>query len=354
MKGLILSGGTGSRLQPVTYTRAKQLLTIANKPILFYAIEAMVKADITDIGMIVGHTKDEMIDTVGDGSRWGVSIHYIHQETPDGLAHAVKVAQPFLQDDPFLMYLGDNIIRDDLGDFIKTYQQERLNALIVLDQVDNPQEYGVAVFQDRKIINLVEKPKTYVSNMAIVGVYIFDKNIYSAIEKIKPSWRNELEITDAIQEMIRNNHRVGYGKLNRWWKDTGMPSDMLAANQKLLAESSPVIEGYIDKKSQLTGKVTIGKGTTLIGSTIMGPVNIAENCKIKNAYIGPYCSIGENCEIENTEIENSIIMENNIIKNIEKRIANSLIAGTVEIIASKMPRNIHTFILGDRSKIKIT
>ncbi|WP_094548333.1 glucose-1-phosphate thymidylyltransferase [Petroclostridium xylanilyticum] len=353
MKALILSGGIGSRLWPITYTRPKQLIPVANKPILFYAIESIIKAGISDIGIIVGDTGDEIMQEVGDGTRWGAKITYIYQEKPEGLAHAVKIAQPFLKEEAFLMFLGDNIIRDDLSKFIQKYYGKKLNALVVLDKVDNPQDYGVAVLENGDIVELVEKPKQYISNMAIVGLYIFDKNIFSAISKIKPSWRNELEITDAIQDMIKNGFKVSYGQLENWWKDTGAPQDMLEANQKILDDIKGYDQGWIDQKSMVQGKVIIEKDAHVINSVIRGPVIIGEKCTIKNAYIGPYTSISKGCEIENSEVEGSIIMENCKIKNVGNRINNSLIGSSTEIANDNTLSRTYSFIVGDKSKIKI-
>jgi glucose-1-phosphate thymidylyltransferase len=351
MKALILSGGIGSRLWPITYTKAKQLIPVANRPILFYAIESIVKAGIKEIGIVVGDTRGQIMQEVGDGSRWGVKITYIYQQKPEGLAHAVKISKHFLQDDSFLMFLGDNIIRDDLSRFIQEYYNKKVNALVVLDKVKNPEEYGVAVLENGNIVELVEKPKHFISDMAIVGLYIFDQNIFSAIENIKPSWRNELEITDAIQEMIKSGFKVGYGQLEHWWKDTGSSQDMLEANQRLLDDINGCIKGMIDSQSIVQGKVIIEKDTSVINSVIRGPAIIGEKSNIKNAYIGPYTSVSSGCEVENTSIEYSIVMNNCKIKNMEKRISDSLIGNDVEILSCNQIPTTCSFIVGDRSKI---
>jgi len=352
LKGLILSGGIASRLWPITYNRAKQLLPLANKPILFYGIESLAKAGIKDIGIIVGQTRDEIMKAVGDGSRWGVKISYIHQQSPDGLAHAVKVARPFLGDADFLMFLGDNMIRDDLKDFIDQFYRDRLNALIVLDKVKNPQQFGVAVIQDDRIVKLLEKPKEFVSDMAIVGLYIFDKNVHSSIDRIKPSKRNELEITDAIQDMIEMGFEVGYGRLKKWWKDTGTPLDMLEANRRLLDEIEGSIEGTTDENTDMKGKVVIGKESRTVNCKIRGPVVIGENCFIKDAELGPYTVVGRGSRIENCKIEDSIIMENCKLINIEKRICNSLIGEDVEISCQGSGSDRYSLVLGSKNRIK--
>ncbi len=352
MKALILSGGIASRLWPITYTKAKQLLPVVNKPILLYGIESVIKAGINDIGIVVGHTKEEIMKEVGDGSRWGVKITYIYQEQPKGLAHAVKISQPFLQDEPFIMFLGDNIIKDDVRKFMKEYHEKKSNALVVLDKAKDPQKYGIAVLENGDIVELIEKPNRYVSDMVIVGLYIFDKNIFSAVENIQPSRRNELEITDAIQEMIRRGLRVGYGELEHWWKDTGTPQDMLEANQRLLEEIEPCIQGCLDRESMIQGKVTIGKGTQIVNSVLRGPVSIAGGCTIRNAYVGPYTAIDAACEIENAEIEYSIVMDHSAIKDVGKRISSSLVGSNVEIIGRRQVPQTYSFIVADNSKIE--
>jgi len=353
MKGLILAGGFGTRLRPLTYTGAKQLIPVANKPIVFYGIEALVKSGIKELGIVVGNTAEEVQNAVGDGSRWGISIQYIHQEAPLGLAHAIKVSRSFLGNDSFVMYLGDNLLREGVDDFVKNFSDNRPNSLILLTEVKNPQEFGVAVVNsDGTIQKLIEKPKDPPSNLALVGVYIFDHNIHTAIEHIKPSWRNELEITDAIQWLLDNNYQVESHKVKGWWKDTGKPDDIIEANLLVLEDIDPSRHGTVED-STLNGRIGTGKGSIIKKSVIRGPVIIGANARIIQSYIGPFSSIGDNAVIENSEIECSVIMEGAILKNVEKRIDRSIIGKNAEInVVDQSPRT-HKFILGDKSYIEI-
>jgi len=272
MKGLILSGGRATRLFPLTYTRAKQLIPVANKPILFRVIEAIRDAGITDIGIVVGDTADEIKTSVGRGGRWDVHITYIHQEQPKGLAHAVKVSQDFVGDDRFVMFLGDNVIQGGISDLIRQFEQSEWNSQIVLTRVKTPEQYGVAELNgEGRIIRLVEKPKDPPSDLALVGIYMFDHHIHQAVDAITPSWRGELEITDAIQWLVTNGYRV-FPYIHRgWWIDTGRPDDMLNANDQVLEELVPVIEGYVDRDSEVDGRVTVEQGAEVINSVVRGP-----------------------------------------------------------------------------------
>ncbi len=355
MKGLILSGGVGSRLRPLTHTSAKQLIPIANKPILFYALEAMKEAGIKDIGIVVGDTKEEIQEAVGDGSSFGLSITYIEQEAPLGLAHAVKISKDFIKDDHFVMYLGDNILKDGVKDFVEEFESKGApNALILLCEVPHPEHFGVAELdKNGKVTRLVEKPKVPKSKFALVGAYIFDSNIFKAVENIKPSWRKELEITDAIQWLIDKGYKVESHKVKGWWKDTGKPEDILEANKLVLEMISSDIKGEIDKKSDLNGEIVLGKGSKVIGSTLRGPVAIAENCLIKNSYIGPFTSINYGAKIEGSEIEHSIILEETEIVNIKGRIDESLVGKGAKIRSRDDKPKSHKFILGDKSDITL-
>lgn len=353
MKALILSGGEGTRHRPITHTNAKQLVPVANKPILFYGLESIVACGIEEIGMIVGQTKDEIKQACGDGSRWGVRITYIEQPAPLGLAHAVKTARDFLGDDPFVMYLGDNLIKDGIVPFIDEFKSKRPNALILLAEVESPERFGVAELKDGKVIRLVEKPKSPPSNLALVGVYIFDKHIFSAIDKIKPSWRGEFEITDAIQTLIDKGFDVHPHKITGWWKDTGRLEDMLEANRILLDGLEGKILGDIDKDSKVYGRVRIEKGVRLINSTIRGPVIIGENTKIINSYIGPYTSIYHHVLIENSEVEHSIILEHSSIQGIGGRVEDSLIGKNVKVIKTNQLPRAYRFMLGDSSQVEV-
>ncbi len=353
LKGLILSGGRGTRLRPLTYTRAKQLVPVANKPILFYGIESLRDAGITDIGIVVGDTKQEIMDAVGNGSAWGVKVTYIEQEEPLGLAHAVKISQPFLKENPFVMYLGDNLIFERLSHFVSDFIKTRANSVILLARVKNPQQFGVAELSDGKVVRLVEKPKVPKSDLALVGVYLFDKNVFEAVEHIKPSWRNELEITDAIQYMMDAGNTVIPHIIKGWWKDTGKIEDILEANRMVLDTLEPKIEGTVDDSSIIEFKVRIEKGARIINSTIRGPAIIGENAQIIDSYIGPFTSVSRGTYIECAEIEHSIILDESSVQHIDTRITDSLIGRNVRINKSKLRPVALRFMVGDNSEVGI-
>jgi glucose-1-phosphate thymidylyltransferase len=351
MKGLILSGGKGTRLRPLTYTRAKQLVPVANKPVLFYGIEAMVDAGITDLGIIVGDTKDEIMQAVGDGSRWGAKVTIIEQDAPLGLAHAVLTAEDYLQDDQFIMYLGDNLILAGIRSLVEDFRKGSANAQILLAKVPNPEQFGVAELIDGKIAKLVEKPAEPKSDLALVGVYMFDKNIFQAAKSIKPSARNELEITDAIQELIHMGFKVNPHIVKGWWKDTGKLEDMLEANRMVLDNLSARNEGFVDQYSEVNHKVVIGEGAQIIRSTVRGPAIIGSNAQIIDSYIGPFTSIQHDCVIRRAEIEHSIILEKALIEDVGGRIEDSLIGRFVEVVKSPNKPRAYRFVLGDRSVV---
>ncbi len=354
MKGLILSGGAGTRLRPLTYTGAKQLIPIANKPTLFYAIEAIRDAGITDIGIVVGETVKEIKSAIGNGEAFDVKITYIGQEAPLGLAHAVKISKEFLGDSPFVMFLGDNILKEGISDFVEAFKKSKPNALILLTRIEHPEQFGVVELdKDGKIIKLTEKPKEPKSNLALVGVYIFDSNIFAAVEDIKPSFRGELEITDAIQWLIDNEYKVEHHEVSGWWKDTGKPEDILAANLLVLEDIEGKIEGKIDRSSDISGRVIIEKDAQIIESTIRGPVIIGSGTKIVKSYIGPFTSVGRGVLIESSEIEHSIVMEESEILNIKGRIDESLIGKGVKLTSRLAKPSSHKFVLGDRSNITL-
>jgi len=353
MKGLILSGGKGTRLRPLTFTQAKQLVPVANKPVLFYGIEALKEAGIREIGIVVGDTKDEIKEAVGDGRRWGIQVHYIEQEAPLGLAHAVKISEGFLGKDPFVMYLGDNILKSGITSLVEEFQERKLNSLIFLTEVPNPQIFGVAELKDGRIVKLVEKPKHPVSNLALVGVYIFDSHIYEAVKAIKPSWRNELEITEAIQYLIDKGYEVHPHIVTGWWKDTGKIDDILEANRLILESIVSQIEGEVDSASTLKGEVIIGKGVLVKNSIIRGPAIIGAETEIIDSYIGPFTSIQNRCKIIQTEVEHSIILEGSEIRDIGSRIDESLIGREVKIFKSPPKPSVYRFMVGDKSEIGI-
>ncbi|CCH93941.1 Glucose-1-phosphate thymidylyltransferase [Microcystis aeruginosa PCC 9432] len=356
MKALILSGGKGTRLRPLTYTGAKQLVPVANKPILWYGIESIVAAGITDIGIIISpETGEEIRQTTGNGEQFGAKITYIRQDQPAGLAHAVKTAQSFLGDSPFIMYLGDNLIEDDLSPFLDSFHQQSLDALILLRKVSNPSAFGVAkVDETGKVLYLVEKPKEPPSNLALVGIYFFAPTIHQAIASIQPSGRGELEITDAIQELINQNKAVEANKLLGWWLDTGKKDDLLEANRIILDTSLEIaLQGEIDANSQVIGRVQIGQGSKIINSTIRGPVIIGENCHIENCFIGPYSSIANGVKLIDADIEHSVILKDATIIGIHQRIVDSVIGRRAKLeIAPQRPKALR-FMIGDDSHVEL-
>ena len=354
MKGLVLSGGKGTRLRPITYTSAKQLVPVANKPVLFRVIEAIRDAGIDEIGIVIGDTGPEVRAAVGDGKRWGVQIEYIQQDAPLGLAHAVKIARNFLGDERFVMFLGDNCIQGGISSLIEQFGHSEYNAQIVLKQVTNPQQYGVAELDEHgRILRLTEKPRTPRSDLALVGIYLFDPSIWEAVEAIKPSWRGELEITDAIQWLVEHGKHVYPYVHEGWWIDTGKKDDMLEANRLILEEMPAVIEGYVDRDSQLIGKVIVEKGAEIINSTIRGPAIIGEHTRIINAYVGPFTSVYHHCTIESSEIEHSIVLEHSTIQDLPNRLEDSLIGRHVEVHRSPFKPRAYRLVLGDHSNVGV-
>jgi len=352
MEARIRRGGTAPRQHPLAFPGGKQLSPIANKPVLFRVIEAVRDAGITDIGSVVGDTAPEVMTAVGDGSRWGVKVTYIRQEAPLGLAHAVKISRSYLGDTPFVMFLGDNVIQGGIRHLVQMFLESDYDAQIVLKEVPDPQHYGVAELENGRIVRLVEKPREPRSNLALVGIYLFRPPIFEAVEAIRPSWRGELEITDAIQYLVEKGYRVYPYLHTGWWIDTGKPIDMLAANSLVLEELEPRVEGYVDRDSILEGKVVIEKGAEIINSRIRGPAIIGEHTRIVNSYIGPFTSIYHHCEIVNSEIEHSIVLEHCRIEDIP-RIADSLIGRRVAITHSPMKPKAYKFTLGDYSQVGI-
>lgn len=353
MKGLILSGGKGTRLRPITHTSAKQLIPVANKPILFYAIESIRDAGINDIGIIVGETAEEVKGAVGDGSKWGVKITYIKQDEPLGLAHAVRTAGNYLKDDEFVMFLGDNLIKDGITQLVDTFRKNKPNSQILLAKVKNPQMFGVAEIDGDRIIRLVEKPKEYISDLALVGVYMFDRNVHDVIETLKPSWRGEYEITDAIQGMVDRKLNVVPHIIVGWWKDTGKLEDLLEANRIILDTMDQEIRGKVDSKSQIIGKVIIEEDAEIVNSMIRGPAIIGKSTIVRNAYVGPFTAIHYGVEISSSEIEHSIVLENSKIIGVEGRIVDSLIGKNVEITKTDLKPTAYRLMLGDYSNIKL-
>ena len=351
MKGLILSGGKGTRLRPITFTSAKQLVPVANKPVLFYGIESIRDAGITDIGIVVGDTKEEVKAAVGDGSAFGVRVTYIEQSEPLGLAHAVLVAEDYLGDSSFVMYLGDNLILGGIKELVREFEHDRPNAKILLARVPNPNQFGVAELSDGKVVKLVEKPEKPMSDLALVGVYMFDKNIMQAVKGIKPSGRGELEITDAIQYLIDHGFAVHPHMVNGWWKDTGKLADMLEANRMVLDSLAMRIDGHVDSSSKVEFKVVVQEGAEIINSVVRGPAIIGKGARIVNSFVGPFTSLDKNVQVFGSEIEHSIVLEGSIIQEVDRRIEDSLIGRNVEVGKSPLKPTAYRFMLGDNSKV---
>jgi glucose-1-phosphate thymidylyltransferase len=367
VKGLILSGGAGTRLRPITHTSAKQLVPVANKPILFYGIEDMVEAGITEIGIITGETGPEIRAAVGDGSRWGARVTYIPQEEPLGLAHCVLIARDFLADDDFVMYLGDNLLRQGIAEFVDRFEADRRrfdtptldqseaapSAQILLARVPDPQRFGVAeIGADGEVVRLVEKPEDPPSDLALVGVYLFDPSIHEAVATIEPSPRGELEITDAIQWLIDAGHRVRHEVLDGWWKDTGKLQPLLEGNRLVLETIEPSIHGSVDADSLIDGRVVIEAGAQIINSTVRGPAIIGERTRVVNSYIGPFTSVYFDCEIVDSEIEHSVVLEESKVLDIA-RVADSLIGKQVVVQRSATRPHATRLMVGDHSVVDL-
>jgi glucose-1-phosphate thymidylyltransferase len=353
VKGLILSGGKGTRLRPITHTSAKQLVPVANKPVLFYGIEAMAAAGIEEVGIIIApETGDEIRDVAGDGSAFGVRIEYIEQDAPLGLAHAVLTAEPFIGDSPFVMYLGDNLLRNGIVDLVETFRSEAPDALILLTPVPDPEHYGVAELSDGRVARLVEKPPKPQSDLALVGVYMFTPTIFDAARAIEPSARGELEITDAIQWLVDGGRRVDPHIVHGWWKDTGQVQDMLEANRLILDDIEERHDGKV-VDSRVEGRVCIEQGARLERATVRGPAIIGAGATITDAYIGPYTAIGEDVTISHAELEHSIVLAGSSIRDLDSRVEASLIGRNVKIgRGPSMPRA-YRFVVGDNAEISI-
>jgi glucose-1-phosphate thymidylyltransferase len=354
LKGLILSGGAGTRLRPITHTSAKQLVPVANKPVLFYGIEALVEAGIEQIGIIIApETGDEIRAAAGDGSSFGAEITYIVQDEPKGLAHAVLTAEGFIAGSPFVMYLGDNLLADGLRGLVATFRESEPDALSLLTAVSDPEHYGVAELEGERVVRLVEKPKEPPSNLALVGVYLFGASIFEAARSLEPSWRGELEITEAIQSLIEDGHEVQSEVVSGWWKDTGQLADMLEANRLVLEEIESRVEGEVDESSRVEGRVVIEAGATLRDSVVRGPAVIGAGARIDGAYIGPYTSIGENVRVCRSEIEHSIVLAGSVVEDLGTRMEASLLGREVKLTRSDgMPKTLR-MLVGDKSEIKI-
>jgi glucose-1-phosphate thymidylyltransferase len=354
LKGLILSGGAGTRLRPITHTSAKQLVPVANKPVLFYGIEALVDAGVKEIGIIIApETGDEIRAAAGDGSAFGAEITYIPQDEPAGLAHAVLTAEEFIDGAPFVMYLGDNLLADGLRGLVSTFRSNEPDALILLTPVDDPSSYGVAELDGERVVRLIEKPKDPPSNLALVGVYLFGPLIFDASRSLEPSWRGELEITEAIDKLIDDGRKVQSEVVKGWWKDTGQLADMLEANRLVLEEIETRLDGEIDEDSKVEGRVVLEEGASLRNSVVRGPAVIGAGASVEDAYIGPYTSIGANVHIRRSEVEHSIILTGSVVEDLGTRMEASLLGREVKLTRSEgMPKTLR-MLVGDKSEIKI-
>jgi glucose-1-phosphate thymidylyltransferase len=353
MKALVLSGGKGTRLRPLTFTTAKQLIPIANKPILAYVLGHVSQAGIKDVGVIISpETGEEVKRYVKDGGEWGIRVTYILQE-PLGLAHAVKTARGFLGDDSFIMYLGDNLLGEGVNKLVDKFEKEKLDALILLKEVENPRSFGVAALDEKgNVIKLVEKPKQPPSNLALVGVYVFSSNVHKAVERIKPSWRNELEITDAIQELINMGFKVKSQILDSWWLDTGKKNDILSANAIVLDEYiKREIKGNLNESS-VTGRVKIDEGANIINSTIRGPAVIGKDSLVENSFIGPYTSIGDNSKVIDSSVEHCVILNDSLVERVE-RLEDSLIGRNSKVTKNRDRHKALRLMVGDYSEVEI-
>ena len=370
----MLAGGRGTRLRPITHTSAKQLVPVANKPVLFYGLEAIAAAGIREVGIVVAdptemlrpdhrtgemntvmvNSQAEIRAAVGDGSRFGLEVTYIEQDAPLGLAHAVKISEPYMKDDPFVMYLGDNLIKDGITTFVREFEAEQPEAQILLAHVKNPQEFGVAELNGDRVVRLEEKPKDPKSDLALVGVYLFSRCVFDAVRAIRPSGRGELEITDAIQHLISTGRNVRSHVIGGWWKDTGKVEDMLEGNRMMLGGIATAIEGSVDAATQVEGPVRVGTGTVIERSRLRGPLVIGANCIVRDSYVGPFTSLGDGVEMDHCEIEHSIVLERSRLLQVNGRIESSLIGREAVVTASDRRPRAHRLMLGDSSRVELS
>jgi glucose-1-phosphate thymidylyltransferase len=373
MKALVLAGGRGTRLRPITHTYAKQLVPVANKAVLFYGLEALRDAGIREVGIVVSDPREmlqpdhrtgeqltvmvnsqaEIRAAVGDGSAFGLEVTYIQQEAPLGLAHAVKIAQPFIGRDSFVMYLGDNLIKDGITSFVREFQAEKPDAQILLAHVKTPWEFGVAELEGDRVVKLEEKPKRPKSDLALVGVYLFDEKVFEAVNAIRPSARGELEITDAIQHLIDSGKRVRSHVITGWWKDTGKVEDLLEANRIVLADLTSGIDGTLGRETVVEGHVRIGHGTVVERSRLRGPLVIGAGARIEDSYVGPFSALADGVVLRHCEIENSIVLERSRLEDLPHRIESSLIGRDVVVTTSAVRPRAHRLMLGDSSRVEL-
>jgi glucose-1-phosphate thymidylyltransferase len=357
MKGVILAGGKGTRLRPLTYTGAKQLVPVANKPVLFYALEDLVEAGITDIAIVVPAdlpmARDQIMAAVGDGSRFGARVTYIDQDAPRGIAHGVSICRDFVGDDKFVVFLGDNFIREGIKRQVEEFRNGSMNAILLLHRVPNPQDLGVAVVENGRVVELQEKPKVPKSDLGIVGIYLLDHHFFIAAERLRPSARGELEITDALSALIEMGLDVRPELVEGYWIDTGKHIDMLDANRLVLDTIETRVEGEADEQSQIVGRVVLEKGAKLVRSTVRGPAIIGTNALIVDTFIGPFTSVGDGCRIVASELEHSIVLENSVIEHVGTRIEGSLIGRNVVLRRSDGKPKAHRLLLGDNSHVEL-
>jgi glucose-1-phosphate thymidylyltransferase len=351
MRALVLSGGHGSRLRPITHTNAKQLIPVANTPILFHVLRSIADAGIEDVGIVVGSTADEVRAAVGDGSAFGIRVTYIPQEAPLGLAHAVLTARDFVAGEPFVMYLGDNVIVEGITSFVHGFEEHRPDAQIFLARVPEPERFGVVVLEGDRVVRLVEKPREHISDLALVGVYLFDDSIIEACEQLRPSWRGELEITEAIQWLVDHGRIVRAEMLSGWWKDTGRPEDLLEANRMMLSALTARVDGEVDADSILEGNVVVERGAKVTRSRIVGPAILGEGSVVEDSVIGPDASIGPSCAIVGSELIDSIVLEGCQVRGV-RRIEGSILGRAVEVAHSGRD-GVHRIVAGDQSRIEV-
>jgi glucose-1-phosphate thymidylyltransferase len=353
VKALIASGGRGTRLRPITHTRNKHLIPIANKPILHYAIEAVAECGITEIGIVVNADNNEVQRAIGNGDRWGVSLTYIPQETPGGLAQVVALSEQFMGKEPFIFYLGDNMVVGGVKRFIDEFTRSGANCFLTLSKVNDPERFGVPELKGGRIVSVEEKPEHPKSSYAVAGIYLYDSHIFEAVKAIKPSGRGELEISDAHQYLIDKGYAIGYSEITGWWKDTGKPTDLLEANRLILDNMAPAIRGEVDGKSMIAGKVVIEKGARIVNSVVRGPAIIGEGCLIEDAYIGPFTSIGNGTVVRQSEIEYSIVLRDCRILNVGIRLEGSILGNDVEVVEGIGKPKVHRFMIGDQSRVEV-
>lgn len=355
MKALITAGGRGTRLRPLTHTQNKHLIPVANKPILQYALDTVRDAGITEVGIVVGvDNGQEVVDWLGDGSQLGLSVQYVWQEAPLGLAHVVKISEEFIGTDPFVFYLGDNIVVGGIQRFVDKFREENLDCCLTLARVRDPERFGVPEFNaEGKIVGVVEKPSDPKSPYAVSGIYIYGPAIFKAVNAIQPSPRGELEISDAHDWLLKHDYHVGHGEITGWWKDTGMPGDLLEANRLVLSNVQERINGTVDDSSDIAGAVIIEEGAEVIASKVRGPAIIGRGAKVVDSYVGPYSAIGADCRLESCEVEYSILMDRVLVKEIDVRIEGSLLGNDVEILRSTGKPRVQRFILGEQSRVEL-